>query len=106
MLSVVMTSYPRRQQLRRLMGAARFAGCAAIAAAASPLLASAGHAGLAVALGAVAVGMALLSRRALRLSRRSRVGAESEAEVRRALEPLTRGLARRACGGLVGPRGS
>ena len=90
MLSVVMTSYPRRQQLRRLMSAARFAGCAAIAAAASPLLASAGHAGLAVALGAAAVGLGLLSRRALRLARRSRVGAESEAQVRRALEPLAR----------------
>ena len=90
MLSVVMTSYPRRQQLRRLMSAARFAGCAAIAVAASPLLASAGHAGLAVALGAAAVGLGLLSRRALRLDRRSRVGAESEAQLRRALEPLTR----------------
>ena len=32
--------------------------------------------------------LALASRRALRLARRSRVGAESEADVRRALEPL------------------
>ena len=34
--------------------------------------------------------LALTSRHALRLARRSRVGAESEAQVRRALEPLTR----------------
>ena len=31
----------------------------------------------------------LMSRRALRLARRSRVGAASEAQVRRALKPLT-----------------
>jgi hypothetical protein len=90
MLSVMMMSYPRRQQLRRLMRATRFAGCAAIAAAGSALLASANHASLAVALGAVAAGLGLWSRRALRLARRSRVGAESEAQVRRALKPLAR----------------
>ena len=90
MLSAVTVNHPRRQQLSRLMSAARFAGCAAIAAAASPLAASAGHAGLAVGLGAVAVGMGLLSRRALRLARGSRVGAESEAQVRRALKALAR----------------
>jgi hypothetical protein len=90
MLSVVMASYPRRQQLRRLMSAARYAGCAAIATAASALLASAGQIGLAVIVGALAAGLGLWSRRAARLARRSRVGAESEAQVRRALKPLTR----------------
>ena len=90
MLSVVMVSYPRRQQLRRLMSAARYAGCAAVAAAASALLASAGQTGLAVIVGVLAAGLGLCSRRAARLARRSRVGAESEAHVRRALKPLTR----------------
>jgi hypothetical protein len=89
-LSVVIASYPRRQQFHRLMSAARFAGCAVIAAAASALLASAGQIGLAVVIGALAAGLGLWSRRAVRLARRSRVGAESEAQVRRALKPLTR----------------
>jgi hypothetical protein len=90
MLSVVMVSYPRRQQLRRLMRAARAAGGAIIASLGALLTASAGYAGLAFSLGAVAVVFGLLSRRALRLARRSRIGADSEAQVRRALEPLTR----------------
>ena len=90
MLSAVMVSYPRRQQLRRLQSAARLAVYAAIAAAASWLLASAGQIGLAVIVGALAAGFGLWSRRAARLARRSRVGAESEAQVRRALKPLTR----------------
>jgi hypothetical protein len=90
MLSAVLASYPRRQQLRRLMRAARYAGGAAIASGCAVLLASAGHAGPAAALGAFAIALGLLSRRALRLAGRSRVGAESEARVRRALEPLAR----------------
>lgn len=72
------------------MRAGRCVGGAAIASAAGVLLASAGHAGLALALGLAAVALGLLSRRALRLARRSRVGAESEAQVRRVLEPLRR----------------
>jgi hypothetical protein len=89
MLSAVTVSYPRRQQLRRLMRAARLAASAAIASVATGLLASAGYVGLAVSLGAVAIALGLFSRRALRLAGRSRVGAESEMQVRRALEPLT-----------------
>ena len=89
MLSAVLASYPRRQQLRRLMRAARYAGAAAIASVGAVLLERAGHAGHASALGAFAMALGLLSRRALRLAGRSRVGAESEARVRRALEPLT-----------------
>ena len=57
---------------------------------AAVLLGSAGYAGLALSLGAVAVVFGLLSRRALRLAGRSQVGAESEARVRGVLEPLTR----------------
>jgi hypothetical protein len=90
MLSAVTVSYPRRQQLHRLLRAARLAAGAMIASVGALLLGSAGYAGLAVSLGAVAAVLGLLSRRALRLARRSRVGAESEAQVRRALEPLAR----------------
>jgi hypothetical protein len=88
MLSAVTVSYPRRQQFRRLMRAARLAGGAMIASVGAVLLASAGYRGLACSLGAVAVVLGLLSHRALYLARRSRVGAESETQVRRALEPL------------------
>jgi hypothetical protein len=90
MLSAVTVSYPRRQQLHRLLRAARLAAGAMLASVGALLLGSAGYAGLAVSLGAVAAVLGLLSRRALRLARRSRVGAESEAQVRRALEPLAR----------------
>jgi hypothetical protein len=89
MLSAVTVSYPRRQQFRRLMRAARLAASAAIASIATGLLASAGYVGPAFSLGAVAIARALFSRGALRLAGRSRVGAESEMQVRRALEPLT-----------------
>ena len=70
------------------MRAARYAGGAAIASGCAVLLASAGHAGPAAVLAAFAIALELLSRRALRLAGRSRVGAESEARVRRALDPL------------------
>jgi len=89
MLSAMTVSYPRRQQVRRVMRAARLAAGAMIALSAVSL-ASAGYTVVAVPLGAVAAVLGLLSRRALRLARRSRVGAESEAQVRRALSPLTR----------------
>jgi hypothetical protein len=90
MLSAMTVSYPRRQQVRRVLRAAKLVTGAMIALIGAVLLASAGHAGLALSLGAAAVVLALLSRRALRLARRSGVGADSEAEVRRALEPLAR----------------
>jgi hypothetical protein len=90
MLSVMTVSYPRRQQLRRLMRAARLAGGAMITAVGAVLAGSVGYAALAVSLGAVAALSVFLSRRALRLARRGRVGAESEAQVRRALEQLAR----------------
>jgi hypothetical protein len=90
MLNAVTVSYPRRQQVRRQMRATRLAAGAMIASVGAVLLASAGYAGLAFSLGAVAVVFGLLSRRTLRLARCSRVGAESEAQVRRALEQLAR----------------
>jgi hypothetical protein len=90
MLSAMTVSYPRRQQLRRLMRAARLAGGTMITAVAAVLLGSAGYTSLAFSLGASAIVFGLLTHRALRLARRSRIGAESEAQVRRALEPLTR----------------
>jgi hypothetical protein len=89
MLSRMTVSYPRRLQLRRLMHAARLAVGAVSMSFGAVLLGRAGSQDLA-SLGVVAVVFGLLSRRALRLARRSRVGAESEAQVRRALEPLTR----------------
>jgi hypothetical protein len=99
-------SYPRRQQLRRLMGAVRLAAGAMIASIGAVLVARAGFAGIAVSLAAAALVLVLLSRRALRLAGRSRVGAESERQVRgRARTARARGLACRARGRLAGPRG-
>jgi hypothetical protein len=90
MLNAMTVSYPRRQQVRRVMRAAKLAAGAMIALIGAVLLTSAGHPGLALSLGAAGAVLGLLSRRALRLARRSGVGADSEAEVRRALEPLAR----------------
>jgi hypothetical protein len=90
MLSAMTVSYPRRQQVRRVMRAAKLAAGAMIALIGAVVLASAGHPALALSLGAAAAVLGLLSRRALRLARRSGVGADSEAEVRRALEQLAR----------------
>ncbi len=70
------------------MRAGRCAVGAAIASAGAVALASVDQAALASCLGLVAVGLGLVSRRALRLAGRSRVGAESEAQVRRALNAL------------------
>ena len=90
MLNAMTVSHPRRQQVRRVMRAAKLAAGAMIALVGAVLLTSAGYTGLALPLGAAAAVLGVLSRRALRLARRSRVGAESEAEVRRALEQLAR----------------
>jgi uncharacterized membrane protein len=70
MLSAMTVSYPLRQQVRRVMRAAKLAAGAMISLIGAVLLASAGHAGLALSLGAAAVVLTLLSRRALRLARR------------------------------------
>ena len=81
-------NYARRQQYRRLSRAA----VAAMASGASVLLALAvAAAGVVSGAGAIlvlAVGLGLYARHWLSLAERSRVGARSEDEVRRALAPL------------------
>jgi hypothetical protein len=81
-------SHPRRQQLRRLRRAGSHGAGAAVALAAAVLVAGAGEPALALGLVLVSAVLGLASRRALRLAARSRLGAESEAQVRRALERL------------------
>ncbi len=87
MLRAVLASYPRRQQLRRLTRAAR-----SREAPRSPRQvqwrwrASTRQRSRCVSDWSPLLGLA--SRRALRLAERSRVNAESEAQVRRALKPL------------------
>jgi hypothetical protein len=83
-------NYARRQQRRRLMTAASRAAGAAIALVAAALATAAEEAELGLLLALLSGGLALVSRHSLRLAARSRVGAESEAQVRRALEPLAR----------------
>ena len=83
-------NYARRQQRHRLMTAASRAAGATIALVAAVLAAAAGQAVLGFLLVLLSGALVLMSRRALRLARRSRVGAESEDQVRRALKPLTR----------------
>jgi hypothetical protein len=82
------SSFPRRQQYRRLRRAAA-SGTAGLAAGAFAVIA-AGAGALAVAgvLLLVTSGLVIDARRWLRLAGRSRVGARSEDEVRRALAPL------------------
>jgi hypothetical protein len=81
-------SFARRQQRRRLVAAASRAAGAAVALVAALLAAAAGEAQLALVLTVLSGGLALASRHALRLAARSRIGAESEAQVRRELERL------------------
>jgi hypothetical protein len=83
-------NYARRQQRHRLMTAASRAAGATVALVAAMLAAAAGQAVLGLLLALLSGVLVLMSRRTLRLARRSRVGAESEAQVRRALKPLTR----------------
>jgi hypothetical protein len=89
-LWVMTVSYARRQQWRRLKEAASRAAAAAVGLVAAALAVGAHEPELGLVLGLLSAGLALSSRHALRLAARSRVGAESEAQVRRALEPLER----------------
>src|SRR3954468_8155177 len=82
-------SYARRQEWRRLRTAASRGAGAAVAILAAVPSASANQAVLAILLVLVAGVLTLATRHALGLARRSRVGAGSEAQVRRALKPLT-----------------
>ena len=81
-------NYPRRQQWRRLRTAASRAAGAAVALTAAALVVSADEAELGLLLVLLSGVLALASRHALRLAARSRVGAQSESQVRRLLERL------------------
>lgn len=83
-------SAPRRQQWRCLRTAAIRAVLAAFALGLAAVAARAGDAVAATAPAMVATALAIASRRSLRLAARSRVGAASEALVRRTLVSLER----------------
>jgi hypothetical protein len=83
-------SHPRRQQFRRLLNAGAHGTAAIVVAVAAVWLAAAGYGLPALALALGAVVLAFRTRRDFTVSRRNRVGADSEAEVRRALRPLAR----------------
>jgi Holliday junction resolvase-like predicted endonuclease len=80
--------YPRRQQAYRLKRAARPAAGAVVLAALGVLAGLAGFAALAGVLLLAAVALGLYARHWVRLAGRSRVGARSEDQVRRALDAL------------------
>jgi Nuclease-related domain len=81
-------NYVRCQQWRRLRTAASRAAGAAVTLTAAVLAASADEAELGLLLVLLSGVLALASRHALRLAARSRVGAQSESQVRRVLERL------------------
>jgi hypothetical protein len=83
-------SHPRRQQLRRLLRGGARALAASIGLMAALVNGAAGNGAWALALAFAAGWLALASRHELRLAARNRVGAASEAAVRRSLHPLTR----------------
>ncbi len=87
-LPVVIVSYARRQQWRRLRNAAARAAGAAGMLVAAGLAAATEEAELGLLLALLSGVLALASRHSLRLAGRSRIGVESEAQVRRALKPL------------------
>ncbi len=81
-------SYARRQQLRQLKRAALHASRASMTLAGAAFVAYAGNGALALMLVLLTCVLVLASRRSWQLAARSRVGAVSEAQVRRALRPL------------------
>jgi Nuclease-related domain len=83
-------TYPRRQQYRRLKRAVGSAWVAGLAMLFAVMVASAGEFSLTLVLMVFAVALGFQARRWLHLAGRSRVGARSEDEVRRALAPLRR----------------
>jgi hypothetical protein len=83
-------SHPRRQQFRRLLAAGVRGIAAVIVAAMAVWIAIAGHGSAALVLAFGAGVLAFGASRDLKVSRRNRVGADSEAEVRHALQPLAR----------------
>ena len=87
-LPVIRSSFPRRQQHRRLRRAAASGAGATAAGAVAIIALAAGALALAGVLALVTVGLLLDTRRWLRLAGRSRVGARSEDAVRGALAAL------------------
>ena len=81
-------NYPRRQQYRRLSRAAAAAMASGTALLSALVFASAGAVSAAGVMLALAIGLGLYARHWLSLADRSRIGARSEDEVRRALAPL------------------
>jgi hypothetical protein len=88
-LAAVSVSNPRRQQFRRLRQAGKRALGAVGLLVAAIAIAAAGAQISALVVLVAAGGLALASRHALRLAGRSRIGADSEADVRRLLQALT-----------------
>jgi len=85
---VLMRTFPRRQQTRRLRRAAASGAAAIVAGALAATAAGAGATALAGSLALVMAALVVDARRWVRLAARSRVGAQSEAQVRRALSGL------------------
>jgi hypothetical protein len=81
---------PRRQQYRRLSRAAAAAMASGTALLSALVFASAGAVSAAGVMLALAIGLGLYARHWLSLADRSRIGARSEDEVRRALAPRAR----------------
>ncbi len=81
-------SFPRRQQARRARRAAASGAAAIVAGALAATAAVAGATALAGLLALVMAALVVDARRWVRLAARSRVGAQSEAQVRRALSVL------------------
>ncbi|MGA2013572.1 MAG: nuclease-related domain-containing protein [Solirubrobacteraceae bacterium] len=84
---MVRSSFPRRQQYRRLRRAAASGAAATAAGALAIVSARAGATAVAGAL-VLVIGLLFRAHHWMRLAGRSRVGARSEDEVRRALAPL------------------
>ena len=99
-------NYPRRQQFRRLSHAAEAATASAAAALLGFVTAGAGAPTAAAVLLLSAAGLALYARHWLSLAGRSRVGARSEDEVRRAAHGARGGgVAAAALAAVAGPGG-
>jgi hypothetical protein len=88
LLSMFRWSLPRRQQYRRLRRAVASSAAGLAAGAFAVITAAAGAIAVSSVLWLVMFGLLIDARRWLRLAGRSRVGARSEDEVRRALAPL------------------
>jgi Nuclease-related domain len=88
LFGVFWSSFPRRQQARRLRRAAASGSAAIVAGAFAASAAGIGATAVAGLLALVMAALLLDARRWVRLAARSRVGAQSEAAVRRALGGL------------------